>query len=737
MCRTSMGWLALLPLACCVGSAALFAWTTLGSRTCLEKQTGDEVGKRLLVVHGGLLFRVGASLEFLVQLMFLRAADLLRYRGHSAPQWKLGGYICIVLTWLLTFWGPSDVSQAPGPLDHVIVLTGASARLGIFLYCLSHSFKRSFGLCCSRRLTDWRILTSEPCAPGKPRLRHMTYYILTRPQYLLLVNLPFGYPVDFLAPFALTIRCGFALLLALALKPARPELLKAHDIEAETRENFDTALASHLCEYAWESYVGPPPPNAVVVSGARTDVDGEYLLEGEHLGAPLYSRSTEILEGGRRLLRKGVNDWEIVAVSGGSTVQMAYVRDEAASPNRITGQWIEWDEEGFGISGRVARDNELLSVQSSRDSDRTVGRRFEQRGVCPDTDMHWLVVEEGLDGGQVSITVAFRGTSSWQNVLTDAKIGLTSVTQSSASSNAPEVEVAEPNDLEDTLQDGLFLRVRQRLKARRSLKPVTANTAPFDLELLREWMQVEETAPATRLNSPLMPFDVDAHRSEREGSLYRACRCVGRFFLGLLCPFHWASDIEEDDEPFDVATLLRVRLHVGFSASYASVRQEVMDVVNQRLAESEKEHRRVHVRATGHSLGGAVASIFAFDLVVAKPHISPVVYTFGSPRVGNAAFRSIYNVRVPSNFRIVAPQDAVPALPPSVVYRQLGREVWFDDFGERTYVMSWAMRKILPPRNSFHDHSLVVYREVLEKALKRDRDPAGAMSGEDNWQAPL
>ena len=328
-----------------------------------------------------------------------------------------------MLTWLLTFWGPSDVSQAPGPLDHVIVLTGASARLGIFLYCLSHSFKRSFGLCCSRRLTDWRILTSEPCAPGKPRLRHMTYYILTRPQYLLLVNLPFGYPVDFLAPFALTIRCGFALLLALALKPARPELLKAHDIEAETRENFDTALASHLCEYAWESYVGPPPPNAVVVSGARTDVDGEYLLEGEHLGAPLYSRSTEILEGGRRLLRKGVNDWEIVAVSGGSTVQMAYVRDEAASPNRITGQWIEWDEEGFGISGRVARDNEVLSVQSSRDSDRTVGRRFEQRGVCPDTDMHWLVVEEGLDGGQVSITVAFRGTSSWQNVLTDAKIG--------------------------------------------------------------------------------------------------------------------------------------------------------------------------------------------------------------------------------------------------------------------------------------------------------------------------
>merc|ERR1712232_1002563 len=119
---------------------------------------------------------------------------------------------------------------------------------------------------------------------------------------------------------------------------------------------------------------------------------------------------------------------------------------------------------------------------------------------------------------------------------------------------------------------------------------------------------------------------------------------------------------------------------------------------------------------------GAVASLCALDVtssVLAASQTSPILYTFGAPRLGNAAFRSISNVLVPDTFRIVAARDFVPTLPPSISYRQHGREVWLDEFGEPTFVMSWAMRHILPARDMGSDHKMTIYYGLLSEAFKR------------------
>ena len=55
----------------------------------------------------------------------------------------------------------------------------------------------------------------------------------------------------------------------------------------------------------------------------------------------------------------------------------------------------------------------------------------------------------------------------------------------------------------------------------------------------------------------------------------------------------------------------------------------------------------------GHSLGGALATLCGLDIQYNFPDVSVSVYTFGSPKVGNAAFVQAYNRRVPDTVRFI------------------------------------------------------------------------------------
>jgi len=62
------------------------------------------------------------------------------------------------------------------------------------------------------------------------------------------------------------------------------------------------------------------------------------------------------------------------------------------------------------------------------------------------------------------------------------------------------------------------------------------------------------------------------------------------------------------------------------------------------------------VFAVGHSLGGALASLAAFDIRRHCPCLKPMdvsCYTFGAPRVGNHAFARQYDATVPDTWNII------------------------------------------------------------------------------------
>lgn len=746
--RTLEGWLALLSLALC--AACEIAYVQEDRRSHSEQ---------LVIIHGSMWFRVASTVQFLLQLLWLFAADRLHYAGKSLPKLKCYMYLGLPLLWCLTLWGPVHVYEKPKTIEDALVLIGYSARLMVFILCAANACRSCTGhchCCCSCLLSDQQDLEILQCTPGKQRLRCLTYYILMRPPFLVIVNLPVGYPLAFFAAFASTIRCGFALLLALSLRPAPHDVMCEHEIEADTRESFNLAVALRLWDFSNETYYGTPPPPAVVVRGATwATLNGEYLLDCHEPGAaPVYSRllsSTNTCSENRdaalpvdattdapqqRVVKAFLRqtpqaEWEL---SGSSTVKSgvrwAYVKDRAVNPHEISGLWFE-------ISEGTIVSNPNMHISSSTPS----LRRFQMHGECKEIDSHWLLVEEdsalaskipvdrnSLAAGsldrvapnEVSIIIGFRGTSSVQNMITDARISLQPLVYQSASVLNSDDE-ATPDESGSHQGTSVVTDVGTAFDIKGQVAAILRNRST-EIEISAS--EVDEGDRVDTRDVRLAP----RQECSSPGMCCKFCRLIGRCFILMCFPFLPPSDHEDDDEDFTAETLERVRVHVGFSTSYTSIRQHVMNLLRQRLNKCEEERRTAHVYITGHSLGGAIATLFALDVAsgalssgaggIAQP-VTPIVYTFGSPRLGNAAFRSIYNTLVPNTFRIVCSKDLVPTLPPSISYRQVGREVWFDDAGEITYVMSWAMRHILPARDSLKDHRLLAYLRVLNLACQK------------------
>jgi pimeloyl-ACP methyl ester carboxylesterase len=129
-----------------------------------------------------------------------------------------------------------------------------------------------------------------------------------------------------------------------------------------------------------------------------------------------------------------------------------------------------------------------------------------------------------------------------------------------------------------------------------------------------------------------------------------------------------------------------VRVHRGFQRTLdyldRSSRMRSLDAIMARLVEHGLFDRPLLL--TGHSLGGALAVLFAVKLrhrygSYMADNLTEIV-TFGSPAVGGRAFADFYGELAEKTTRFVNRFDAVPFTPP-VGYRHVGREIWIHGDG--------------------------------------------------------
>ena len=76
----------------------------------------------------------------------------------------------------------------------------------------------------------------------------------------------------------------------------------------------------------------------------------------------------------------------------------------------------------------------------------------------------------------------------------------------------------------------------------------------------------------------------------------------------------------------------------------------------------------------GHSLGSALVTLMALDIVVNTPFKQPTVYTFASPRVGDLHFANFFNAVVQDCHRIANRMDIVAHVPLPPLYIHVGDE---------------------------------------------------------------
>jgi hypothetical protein len=150
------------------------------------------------------------------------------------------------------------------------------------------------------------------------------------------------------------------------------------------------------------------------------------------------------------------------------------------------------------------------------------------------------------------------------------------------------------------------------------------------------------------------------------------------------------ADINLVMVPWDICTLCTA--HSGFLDSWTSVKPQIQGV----LASARKSFPTYRIVATGHSLGGAIATLAAADLREnsgydvslvwffnpCSPNPQRVLtvvatqYTYGSPMVGNYVLATFITNQSSNNFRVTHAQDLIPKLPGYPIFAHVSPEYW-------------------------------------------------------------
>lgn len=131
----------------------------------------------------------------------------------------------------------------------------------------------------------------------------------------------------------------------------------------------------------------------------------------------------------------------------------------------------------------------------------------------------------------------------------------------------------------------------------------------------------------------------------------------------------WKDDLNYQQVPALVLNHYQkgVNLHGGFYGIYKNIRDVLWSTWNSFQDKSNQ------LIITGHSLGGALSTICAFDFSVINPknrnENKPSLwhYSFGAPLQGTPLYASIFNQNIVSSWRIANTADIVTQVPPPII----------------------------------------------------------------------
>lgn len=171
----------------------------------------------------------------------------------------------------------------------------------------------------------------------------------------------------------------------------------------------------------------------------------------------------------------------------------------------------------------------------------------------------------------------------------------------------------------------------------------------------------------------------------------------------------------------------KVKVHRGFQKTLyytdKTTKLSSIDALLKHINDLDLiKNRKIVI--TGHSLGGALATLFSVKIRAIMPNVIEnqleEIVLFGSPSVGLKKFKLFYNEFNKKTIRIINGSDVVPFTPP-IFYHHIGQEVWIKK-NEIRDNKSWIPRLLytlkLPMKNFIDDHSMKSYITSLERLSK-------------------
>eukprot|EP00466_Bigelowiella_natans_P008871 jgi/Bigna1/89404/estExt_fgenesh1_pg.C_480133 len=166
-----------------------------------------------------------------------------------------------------------------------------------------------------------------------------------------------------------------------------------------------------------------------------------------------------------------------------------------------------------------------------------------------------------------------------------------------------------------------------------------------------------------------------------------------------------------------------VKVHKGFWSAYQSMRRDLLEQLRAIYRPDNKAITNLHnpetseacdapIVFTGHSLGGALATLAALDnaTLVRPLHHLTALFTFGSPRVGSYAFASLFDRKVPEAMRLVFERDMVTNQPKfCCAYKHVGREILVDERGNCIANPTFVEKAFSNSKTRISDHSMFAY----------------------------
>ena len=163
------------------------------------------------------------------------------------------------------------------------------------------------------------------------------------------------------------------------------------------------------------------------------------------------------------------------------------------------------------------------------------------------------------------------------------------------------------------------------------------------------------------------------------------------------------------------------KVHIGFKYCWESVVGDTYDAIDTALENLQGETTDIVV--SGHSLGGAVATLYAYSIKKHYPHYNVKATTIGSPRVGNKAFKENYDKSGIDTLRIVHNNDLVTHTP-YIGFHHVNYQVRLDTAGNRlqndkSLKSLWLYLKSLFSGKTIKDHMGDGYMKALENWLTK------------------